>query len=81
MTREPTAGTASGKSARRAQLPEAPGGHGMTRELTDATDSAAAAERGLVEDARRRILDLIGNQTLRPGDRVGTERERSSGGR
>ncbi len=47
----------------------------MTRELTDTTESAAAAERGLVEDARRRILDLIGNQTLQPGDRVGTERE------
>jgi GntR family transcriptional regulator len=47
----------------------------MTRELTDTTESAAAAERGLVEDARRRILDLIGNQALRPGDRVGTERE------
>jgi len=46
----------------------------MTHDLTDATESAAA-ERGLAEDTRRRILDLIGNRTLRPGDRVGTERE------
>jgi GntR family transcriptional regulator len=34
-----------------------------------------AADRGLVEEARRRLLDLISAGTLRPGDRLGTERE------
>jgi GntR family transcriptional regulator len=29
----------------------------------------------MVEDARRRLLDLISTGTLRPGDRLGTERE------
>ncbi len=32
-------------------------------------------DRGLVEEARRRLLDLISAGTLRPGDRLGTERE------
>jgi GntR family transcriptional regulator len=32
-------------------------------------------DRGLAEDARRRLLDLIAAGTLRPGDRLGTERE------
>jgi GntR family transcriptional regulator len=36
---------------------------------------AAAADRGLAEEARRRLLDLITTGTLRPGDRLGTERE------
>ena len=35
----------------------------------------AAADRGLVEEARRRLLDLISAGTLRPGVRLGTERE------
>jgi len=32
-------------------------------------------DRGLVEEARRRLLDEISAGTLRPGDRLGTERE------
>jgi GntR family transcriptional regulator len=32
-------------------------------------------DRRLVEDARDRLLDVISSGTLRPGDRVGTERE------
>jgi GntR family transcriptional regulator len=32
-------------------------------------------DRGLVEEARRRLLELISAGTLRPGDRLGTERE------
>jgi GntR family transcriptional regulator len=32
-------------------------------------------ERRLVEDARRRLLDMISSGELRPGDRLGTERE------
>jgi GntR family transcriptional regulator len=35
----------------------------------------AVPDRRLVEDARRRLLDLINSGTLRPGDRLGTERE------
>jgi GntR family transcriptional regulator len=34
-----------------------------------------AADRRLVEDARRRLLDMISSGELRPGDRLGTERE------
>jgi GntR family transcriptional regulator len=34
-----------------------------------------APERRLVEDARRRLLDMISSGELRPGDRLGTERE------
>jgi len=35
----------------------------------------AGPDRRLVEDARHRLLDLISSGTLRPGDRLGTERE------
>ena len=35
----------------------------------------AVPDRRLVEDARHRLLDLINSGTLRPGDRLGTERE------
>jgi GntR family transcriptional regulator len=35
----------------------------------------AVPDRGLVEAARHRLLDLISSGTLRPGDRLGTERE------
>jgi GntR family transcriptional regulator len=34
-----------------------------------------AKDRRLVEDARHRLLDLISSGKLRPGDRLGTERE------
>jgi GntR family transcriptional regulator len=37
--------------------------------------SALAAETQLVEAARRHLLDIISAETLRPGDRLGTERE------
>jgi len=36
---------------------------------------SAASDRRLVEEARHRLLDLIGAGALRPGDRLGTERE------
>jgi GntR family transcriptional regulator len=35
----------------------------------------AVPDRRLVEEARDRLLDLISSGTLRPGDRLGTERE------
>ncbi|HEY7015842.1 MAG TPA: GntR family transcriptional regulator [Streptosporangiaceae bacterium] len=35
----------------------------------------AGPDRRLVEDARHRLLDLISSGALRPGDRLGTERE------
>lgn len=35
----------------------------------------AVSDRRLVEDARRRLLDVISSGTMRPGDRLGTERE------
>jgi GntR family transcriptional regulator len=38
----------------------------------------AVSDRRLVEDARRRLLDVISSGTLRPGDRLGTERELAS---
>src|SRR6266851_4902523 len=38
-------------------------------------EGAPAPDRRLVEDARRRLLDLISSGELRPGDRLGTERE------
>lgn len=37
--------------------------------------SRDAPDRGLAEDARHRLLDLISTGKLRPGDRLGTERE------
>jgi GntR family transcriptional regulator len=37
--------------------------------------SALAAETQLVEAARLQLLDIISAETLRPGDRLGTERE------
>jgi GntR family transcriptional regulator len=37
--------------------------------------SAAMPDGRLAEDARRRLLDLISAGALRPGDRLGTERE------
>jgi GntR family transcriptional regulator len=38
----------------------------------------AVSDRRLVEDARRRLLDVISSGTMRPGDRLGTERELAS---
>jgi GntR family transcriptional regulator len=35
----------------------------------------AVPDRRLVDEARHRLLDLISSGTLRPGDRLGTERE------
>src|SRR5580692_2442021 len=35
----------------------------------------AVPDRRLVDDARHRLLDMISSGTLRPGDRLGTERE------
>ena len=35
----------------------------------------SAPDRRLVEDARRRLLDMISSGQLQPGDRLGTERE------
>ena len=37
--------------------------------------SALAAETQLVEAARRQLMDIISAEALRPGDRLGTERE------
>jgi DNA-binding FadR family transcriptional regulator len=38
----------------------------------------AVSDRRLVEDARHRLLDVISLGTLRPDDRLGTERELAS---
>ena len=41
----------------------------------DAGLPAAATDGRVVEEARHRLLDMIGTGALRPGDRLGTERE------
>jgi GntR family transcriptional regulator len=41
----------------------------------EAALTAPASDGRLVEEARRRLMDLIGAGALRPGDRLGTERE------
>jgi GntR family transcriptional regulator len=41
--------------------------------------SRGAPDRRLVENARLRLLDLISSGGLRPGDRLGTERELAAG--
>jgi GntR family transcriptional regulator len=41
----------------------------------DAGLRAAATDGRVVEEARHRLLDMIGAGVLRPGDRLGTERE------
>src|SRR6266702_521190 len=59
------------EGARRpAQMPPAAGAVGHAR-----LQPRAVPDRRLVEDARHRLLDLIFSGTLRPGDRLGTERE------
>jgi GntR family transcriptional regulator len=41
----------------------------------DAGRPAAGTDGRVVEEARHRVLDMIGTGALRPGDRLGTERE------
>jgi len=53
-----------------AQGPPAPGVRSRS-----APGPRSAPDRRLVEDARLRLLDLISSGGLRPGDRLGTERE------
>jgi GntR family transcriptional regulator len=48
---------------------------GAREPLRDRLHPRAVPDRRLVEDARRRLLDLINSGALRPGDRLGTERE------
>ena len=48
---------------------------GASEPLHDRLQPRAAPDRRLVEDARYRLLDLINSGALRPGDRLGTERE------
>jgi GntR family transcriptional regulator len=48
---------------------------GASEPLHDRLHPRAVPDRRLVEDARRRLLDLINSGALRPGDRLGTERE------
>ena len=48
---------------------------GAREPLHDRLHARAVPDRRLVEDARRRLLDLINSGALRPGDRLGTERE------
>jgi GntR family transcriptional regulator len=55
-------------SAGRAPGPDA--GHG-----TGSAGARPAPDRRVVEHARLRLLDLISSGSLRPGDRLGTERE------
>jgi GntR family transcriptional regulator len=43
--------------------------------LGDLARHSAVPDSRLVEEARRRLLELISTGTLRPGDRLGTERE------
>lgn len=48
---------------------------GASEPRHDRLHPRAVPDRRLVEDARRRLLDLINSGALRPGDRLGTERE------
>jgi len=48
---------------------------GASEPRHDRLQPRAAPDRRLVEDARHRLLDLINSGALRPGDRLGTERE------
>jgi GntR family transcriptional regulator len=48
---------------------------GAGEPLHDRLQPRTAPDRRLVEDARHRLLDLINSGALRPGDRLGTERE------
>ena len=50
-------------------------GEGAREPLHTRLHPGAVPDRRLVEDARHRLLDLINSGTLRPGDRLGTERE------
>jgi GntR family transcriptional regulator len=50
-------------------------GEGAREPLHARLHPRAVPDRRLVEDARHRLLDLINSGTLRPGDRLGTERE------
>ncbi len=50
-------------------------GEGAREPLRARPHPRAVPDRRLVEDARHRLLDLINSGTLRPGDRLGTERE------
>lgn len=47
----------------------------MSKRLHDSLASAGPPDSPLVEEARHRLLDLITAGHLRPGDRLGTERE------
>jgi GntR family transcriptional regulator len=48
---------------------------GASDPLHDRLQPRGVPDRRLVEDARHRLLDLINSGALRPGDRLGTERE------
>jgi GntR family transcriptional regulator len=48
---------------------------GASEPLHDRLHPRAVPDRRLVEDARRRLLEEINSGALRPGDRLGTERE------
>jgi GntR family transcriptional regulator len=48
---------------------------GASEPLHDRLQPRGVPDRRLVEDARHRLLDLINSGALRPGDRLGTERE------
>jgi GntR family transcriptional regulator len=48
---------------------------GAGEPLHDRLQPRTVPDRRLVEDARHRLLDLINSGALRPGDRLGTERE------
>ena len=50
-------------------------GEGAREPLHARLHPRAVPDRRLVEDARHRLLDLINSGALRPGDRLGTERE------
>jgi GntR family transcriptional regulator len=59
-TEEPAEGQAGGQADEPGRAPDEPGG---------------GPDRGLVEAVRRRLLEEISSGELRPGDRLGTERE------
>jgi len=70
---------ATGPARERAPLARVAGGAGAVAggagSLRARLQPGAVPDRRLVEDARRRLLDLISSGELRPGDRLGTERE------